>query len=113
MSASRSKCQFWLWYANLLCLVLVLEIGLLVANFSRHGMRVHPMAMWGVKVIFRLIARQLVKYYIKDLSTAPPNTVESQFYAGIPRMYRYSSEYLATPGSHNGTASRKKNELKY
>ena len=84
-----------------------------MANFSRHGMRVYPMAAWGVKIIFRLIARQLVKYYIKDLAAAPPNTVEAQFYAGVPRMYQYSSEYLAATGSSSGPTSSKKKELKY
>ena len=77
-------------------------------------MRVYPMAAWGVKIIFRLIARQLVKYYIKDLAAAPPNTVEAQFYAGVPHMYQCSSEYLtATTGSSSGTTSSKKRELKY
>ena len=76
-------------------------------------MRVYPMAVWGVKIIFRLIARQLVKYYIKDLAAAPPNTVEAQFYAGTPRMYQYSSEYLASTDSHDISTLRKKNELKY
>ncbi|CAG7820913.1 unnamed protein product [Allacma fusca] len=113
-SSRQLQCQLWLWYANFLCLALVLEVILLGFNFARHGMRVYPMALWGVKIIFRLIARQLVKYYIKDLATAPPNTVEAQFYAGVPRMYQYSTEYLAAAanGASAGSSSKKK-ELKY
>ncbi|CAL8072199.1 unnamed protein product [Orchesella dallaii] len=89
------KCQMWWCSALTLFMVLALEAavtGYLMLNTS--GMQPISMAIFFLKLIFRLIAVTNVRKFMKNLKKAPPSSVHQKVYIRSKTIGPPPSNYI-------------------